>query len=218
MDLCDLLAQHGWLTAEQADRIRRTAATSQVGELLRTGVVSPAAMVDALAQHTGLRTLDAMDLKPSSQVVSLLPWDLAFKTLILPLRTEVAGDGCRLHMAVADPLDQTNLDEVADLTGCRLVLALADAELLKAAIERTYSSVVTRVIARPIDQQPVPSSHQDNSPHHNGPSTVPSHRVVDDVDPAMQIRALVNLLERSGIITSEEYLDELHHLMEQGES
>jgi len=218
MDLCDLLAQHGWLTAKQAGRIRQSAATSQVGELLRIGVVSPAAVVDTLALHTGLRTIDASGLKPSSQVVNLLPWDLAFKALILPLRTEVSGDGCRLHVVVADPLDQTSLDEVADMTGCRLVLYVADAELLKAAIERAYSSVVTRVTVRPTDEQPHVASHHDEAAQDNGPSTVPSHRVLDDVSPTIQIKALVTLLERSHIIDSDEYLNELHRLMEQGES
>lgn len=94
---------------------------------------------------SGLRTLSRTTGSPAVDLASLvLPLelldhvkeDLALRSLVLPLRV----DHGRLFVAVGDPNDTQALDEVAFLSGKRVIAYAADPRALRETIEEAYSA------------------------------------------------------------------------------
>ncbi len=225
MDLCTLLEDHGLLSHAQAEVIRAAASQTSdplVRHLMESRIVPETNLVRALALETGCEVLDPSSAMPGPDIVRLVPWDLASRHMVLPLRIRPDLPGSPLEIVLADPLDQDLIDRIEELVEGPVVVALAKPSLLARAIERAYSGVVTRVVHRGdqgADQPPRKALEHRPSDLHDepsGPITIPSHSLLDEAGLSVKLSALLDVLEEKGIVTREEYMDRIRRLLEEG--
>ncbi len=103
--------------------------------LVRENLVDPAGFAHVAAEEFGLPLIDlnALDIRhaPSDKIKE----DLMRKHLVCPIMLR----GKRLFVAVADPTNQSALDEVAFTTGLNVEAVLAPADAITQAMDRIMS-------------------------------------------------------------------------------
>jgi len=129
------LVEEGLLSEEQATEAQEKA--SELGRtftshLVRENLIDPAGFAHVAADEFGLPLLDlnAVDLRNAPG--ELVREDLMRKHLVLPMLKR----GKRLFVAVADPTNQSGIDEVAFTTGLNVEAVLAAADSIGQAIDR----------------------------------------------------------------------------------
>src|SRR6056297_1316618 len=129
------LVEEGLLSEEQAAEAQEKA--SELGRtftshLVRENLIDPAGFAHVAADEFGLPLLElnAVDLRDAPG--ELVREDLMRKHLVLPLLKR----GKRLFVAVADPTNQSGIDEVAFTTGLNVEAVLAAADSIGQAIDR----------------------------------------------------------------------------------
>jgi len=129
------LVEEGLLSEEQA--IEALAEASELGRtftshLVRENLIDPAGFAHVAADQFGLPLIDlnAVDLKHAPG--ELVKEDLMRKHLILP----VMKRGKRLFVVVADPTNQSGIDEIAFTTGMNVEAVLAASDAITIAIDR----------------------------------------------------------------------------------
>lgn len=88
----------------------------------------------ALAEQAGLEAVDLNQVSPSPGALARVDASMAHAFGVLPIRL----DGERLLVALADPLNTAVLEDLRFSTGLEVVGAIAEAELLKAAVLEAY--------------------------------------------------------------------------------
>jgi len=120
------------LTQQRLDR------TVPLGELLvRNGMVTRADLQTALARKMGYPLVDVLQFPADVDALSRLPYAVAGRCQALPLMMR-AG---RLVVAVEDPSDRTNLDEVEFAAQCKVVPVLVRSGVLMGALDRAYEKL-----------------------------------------------------------------------------
>ncbi len=89
--------------------------------LLEMGLVDEGTLVEAVARQIGVPFIDLAARRPSADIVSLVPGDLARKHCVIP----VALNGSTLMLAMAEPTNIAAVREVAAMTGYEVKPALA---------------------------------------------------------------------------------------------
>ena len=136
--LGELLVEMGILSEEQlAQALQSHAGTDQrLGEWLVAGArVSPADLLRALSRQTGIPCVSLRPGLYEAAAAALLPKDAARRLRVLPM-FKVHDT---LTLATADPLAVPVLDEVKEITGCKLRLVLATPEDISKAQFDAYS-------------------------------------------------------------------------------
>ena len=109
-----------------------------LGELMvRKGMVSRADLQTALARKMGYPLVDVLLFPADAEAVARLPYAVASRVPALPLMLR-AG---RLVVAVEDPSNRGQMDELEFAAQCKVVPVLARAGVLKGAIDRAYEKV-----------------------------------------------------------------------------
>ena len=140
MDLADILIRQGACrpehVAEVCERLGDPVSDRELGAaLVAEGRVGEESLCRALAEQFGLRTAPALDgIAVPHELVMSIPIDFARRRLVLPLEER---DG-RVFVALADPLDDTALDDVAMLLGRAVEGVVAAPSALHQAINRFY--------------------------------------------------------------------------------
>ena len=112
--------------------------TVPLGELLvRTGRVTRADLQTALARKMGYPLVDVLHFPVDSDAVNRLPYAVASRLPALPL---IISAG-RLVVAVEDPSNRSNLDEIEFAAQIKIVPVLVRAGVLIGAIDRAYEKV-----------------------------------------------------------------------------
>ena len=129
------LVQEGLLSEEQATEA--LAKASELGRtftshLVREKLIDPAGFAQVAADEFGLPLLDLNALDLSTAPGEAVREDLMRKHLVLP----VMKRGKRLFVAVADPTNQSALDEVGFTTGLQVEAVLAPVDAIGLAIDR----------------------------------------------------------------------------------
>ncbi|WP_224248106.1 GspE/PulE/PilB domain-containing protein [Hyalangium gracile] len=88
--------------------------------------------VQALAQEHGLRAIRLDAAEPASDVVKLVPMDVARKHGLIP----VGRDGSTLLVAMSRPADTHAIDDVKFLTGYHVEVVLASRQEIERALNR----------------------------------------------------------------------------------
>ncbi len=88
----------------------------------------------ALAEQSGLETVDLASTRPSEDAIELVDASAAHTFGVLPLSIE----GSELVVAIADPLNTAVLEDLAFSTGLELRGVVADGELIKQRILEHY--------------------------------------------------------------------------------
>ena len=106
------------------------------GILVKLGLVTEEQITRALAEGLGSPIVDLEAYAPGSDILRLVPIDLARKHQVVPLeRTDST-----LRLAMADPTDMLALDEIRFVTCLRVEPALAPESAILQAIARWYGS------------------------------------------------------------------------------
>ncbi|MDP3616068.1 MAG: ATPase, T2SS/T4P/T4SS family, partial [Rubrivivax sp.] len=137
----EALTALGYITEAQLEDAlvqQRLDRTVPLGELLvRNGMVTRADLQTALARKMGYPLVDVLHFPADVDALSRLPYAVAGRSQALPLMLR-AG---RLVVAVEDPSDRTNLDEVEFASQCKVVPVLVRSGVLMGAIDRAYEKL-----------------------------------------------------------------------------
>jgi type II secretory ATPase GspE/PulE/Tfp pilus assembly ATPase PilB-like protein len=138
--LIDAGLRVGLLTADSLNELRLQAKRERLRLLemvTRAGRFPAAALYRALADVRGIPFLQPSELKADTHAAGLLSGRILLQRLMLPVQ---GMDGAKL-LAVADPDDLLSLDRVERATDSKYRLALADPEVLRAAIIRVCEDI-----------------------------------------------------------------------------
>ena len=141
----NLLLEDGRLTAEQVAEATKQAAASRctvTAALVRTKVLTAKDFALARAVTSEVPYVDLDHYEIDVQVGSLLPRSIAEKIFALPLFLI----GKAATVAMADPLDLSAVDRLRATLGVDVFPVLAEAEQLRALIDRTYSLMGSRPV------------------------------------------------------------------------
>jgi type II secretory ATPase GspE/PulE/Tfp pilus assembly ATPase PilB-like protein len=120
---------------EQALLQQKSERSIPLGELLvRAGHVSRHDLQHALSRKMGYPVVDPVAFPVEPDAVRVLPFNIARRLQVLPLLLR----GQQLVVAMADPSQRMDVDEVEFATELKVVTALAPADALPAAIAATY--------------------------------------------------------------------------------
>ncbi len=112
--------------------------TVPLGELMvRKGMVSRADLQTALARKMGYPLVDVGQFPADTDALSRLPYAVASRLPALPLMRR-AG---RLVVALEDPSNRSNIDELEFAAQCKVVPVLARSGVLAGAVDREYQKL-----------------------------------------------------------------------------
>ncbi len=116
----------------------------QSGDLLGTalvklGFVEEATLVKLLSEQYGLPVIKLDEHQPASDLINLVPHNLAQKHLLLPLTLE----GATLTLAMGDPSNILALNDIKFITGYDIQVVLAPESELKTHIEKHYEGTIS---------------------------------------------------------------------------
>jgi hypothetical protein len=221
--LADLLVAEGILdqaAIERAERTARRLGVALINGLLEERLIEARELLDLLRDRLKLHEVDLDRVMVEPDAVRALPFAFAEQHTLLPLALERRGGRSLMRVAMADPLDQAAIDEIEFTTGCRVEPALAPATDLAAAVQRHYRAVVTKVMQRVDTPAPQSRSHRPAADAAGAAApatrTEPAHRLEDEAPAELRVRALLNALLRRGVLTEEEYVEELRELLKSG--
>ena len=142
----DLLLGEGLLSEQALERAlaaqARTQSEVRLGSaLLGLGIITEDALANALSRAHGCAAVGAAELDAADPAaVELLSSARAYRLNAMPY----ALDKKTLRVAFADPSNIAALDEVAAVTGCRIVPAVATEVRLMEAHRKHYGRVLSR--------------------------------------------------------------------------
>ena len=134
----EILADMGVLSEEQVSQAVRSQADSEkrLGEwLIANNWISEADLLKALSRQTGIPSVSLRPGLYEPAAAALLPKDVARRLRVLPMFK--VND--TLTLATADPLAIPAIDEVKEITGCKVRLVLASLEEISKAQFDAYS-------------------------------------------------------------------------------
>jgi type IV pilus assembly protein PilB len=109
------------------------------GNLVKTGALTEAALLEFLSRHYGAPACDLKNYEPDTALTRLIPGDVASRFMALP----VARSGRRLVVAMANPTNIFAIDDIKFITGYEVEPNVATEAALKKALDRAYDSAGT---------------------------------------------------------------------------
>lgn len=229
MTLADVLVEAQLISASQLEQVRRAAQRSGstvVATLLEQGLIDEEALLDALCRRLDLGVFDAANAEVDAEAIREIPHDQASRFRLLPLRFERRGEQRYLVVAMADPLDRQAIEEIEFASGCRVEPLIARPSELAEAIRVQYRHVVTKVMprqgAQPRGAAPPERSRRRRQPFggdlaESDLRTKPVRRIQQEASPSHRVDALVALLVHKGLISQEEYEEQLRAIVHPGD-
>jgi len=190
--------------------------------LIRECDVDELALVSAIRKQIRVPLIDPANAKLDPDALRGLSRDTARRLRVLPMSIAVYGSGPKtMRLATADPTDPVTVAEVEHLSGCRVECSLMPLSAIEEMVEKSYRAFVTEVMPRGRKRQNSAGTQGTKASKSFGlsqtdggaPTTIPYHRVSDDADLAVRVRALVDLLLDKHVITEDEYEEQVRLLM-----
>ncbi len=134
--LASILVKGGVLTKEELELAQREQREGEfLGEALaRLNLAGEAAIIKALQSHLGIEYVDLREIILNPTAVKFLPRDLCEKNRMIPVKL----DGRQITIAMADPSDIYKCDNIALMTGLKVVPLVAGSSEILAQLERVY--------------------------------------------------------------------------------
>ena len=133
----ELLVQKNLLSEEQLRRAKEEARTSgtRIGyQITKLGFVEEEKVAEAVSNQYGVPTIELDDFEVDSEVIALIPEEVANKHTILPVNRA----GSTLIVAMSDPSNIFAIDDLKFLTGYNVEVVVAAEEAIRRAIDRYY--------------------------------------------------------------------------------
>jgi hypothetical protein len=141
-----------------------------------------------------------------------IPVEDANRWRLLPVELDRHAGRRILRVAMADPLDRHAIEEIEFSTGCGVEPMIGRPSEIAEAIRSHYRSVVTKIIPREHIATPPPRPARALFGERISESalrTRPVRGARQAATPSHRVDALVALLVRKGLITQEEYEQQL---------
>ena len=116
--------------------------------LVGMGLVSRSDLVSTLSRELGIPPIDVSRYQISAEVIKTLPKKIAKNYRVMP----ISKMGNSLTVAIADPLDVFAVDDIAQLTGCKVSLVIANDKDIDDAIAQYYETGAHDAIEQVIDE------------------------------------------------------------------
>jgi len=204
-ELGELLVEERLLDEQGLEAARRRARRDGVPlavALVEDGKLRESDLLDALERRLKLPRVALSEAFVETDALREVAYDLAAGRWLLPIAVERRGSLRVLRIAMADPLDAEAIEEIESSSGCRVEIALAPPSELRAAVEKHYRGVTTKLIHRGRAR----GAADENV-------TQPHHRLEDEAPIELRLRALIAALAEKGVLTDDEYLEALKRLM-----
>jgi len=107
--------------------------------LTKLGLVSEEELTDFLSRQYGVPSVNLTEFEIESEVVSLVPQDIAIKYTLIPINRA----GSTLVVAMADPSNYQVIDDLKFLTNYNIEVVVASEQTIKEAIDGYYDSGAT---------------------------------------------------------------------------
>ncbi|HEX3552430.1 MAG TPA: type IV-A pilus assembly ATPase PilB [Thermoanaerobaculia bacterium] len=104
--------------------------------LVKLGYLTEKQLVDSLAQHFKVPSVDLNGMEIDEAVIKIIPADIARKYTILP----VSKSGATVTVAMIDPTNVFAMDDVKFMTGYRVEPVVASETAIRVSIDRYYGS------------------------------------------------------------------------------
>ena len=133
----ELLVQKALLSEEQLRRAKEEAESTgtRVGyQMTKLGFIEEAELAEAVSNQYGVPMITLDDFQVDSEVIALVPEDVAQKHTILPVNRA----GSTLIIATSDPSNIFAMDDVKFLTGYNVEVVVAAEESIRRAIDKYY--------------------------------------------------------------------------------
>jgi len=133
----ELLVKSSLLSAEQLKEAEQAASRSgeRLGaQITKLGYLEEAELSDFIAKQYGVPSIDLADFEPDSDVLELIPEEVAMKHTVVPVNRA----GSTLVLATADPSNIVAIDDIKFLTGYNVDVVVASEDSIKSAIDRWY--------------------------------------------------------------------------------
>src|SRR5436305_14500859 len=104
--------------------------------LVKLGYLTEKQLVDSLAQHFKVPSVDLSGMEIDDAVIKIIPADIARKYTILP----VSKAGATVTVAMIDPTNVFAMDDVKFMTGYRVEPVVASETAIRVSIDRYYGS------------------------------------------------------------------------------
>jgi hypothetical protein len=237
-NLADIVVAEGLVDEQRvssAEKYARRSGEPLIVALVELERVGEIALVAALGRHLRLPLVELSVEQAEPDALREVPHELARRRRLLPLALEQKNEGPRiLRLAMADPTDRDAIAEVEISTGCQVVPLLATLSSVDEAIGRAYRGIVTAIMRRGDEEEtterspgtarrvpfggnlavatPALPELRAGTPQ-TGPTTEPFHHLEDEAPMELRHRALLELLQSKGLITLDEYWDEIRRLL-----
>ncbi|MEK7387200.1 MAG: ATPase, T2SS/T4P/T4SS family [candidate division NC10 bacterium] len=152
----DLILADGLVTQEQFDQAlaEQKKTNEKLGEILvRLGLITEEQLVHFLSRQYGIPEVTFPE-KIAAEIIKLIPARIARKYGVVPIGRTIGS----VTLAVADPTNLSALDDVAFMTGLKVVPAIAAPSVIRHAIGSYYeaapatmSDVLSEMEAEAID-------------------------------------------------------------------
>jgi type IV pilus assembly protein PilB len=144
-DFADILLKKGILEAEQVAEARtlqqQTGAKLQ-DALVKLGYISQDEIMSAIAEHSGLKSINLTDLTIPPAIIELVPESVARENVVIPLAQE---EGV-LQVVMSDPSDYETVTKLQFILNKEIQPVLAPKEQIIAAINRHYGQTETESV------------------------------------------------------------------------
>lgn len=137
--LGDLLVEVGVITPLELDEgMQRQRLTGDfLGRVLvKMGLCTEQDILEALGVQQGMERVSLGSMKIKDEVLKKLPADVAKFYNVVPIRAKEDGT---IVVALADPLNLTVMDDLAQIMGCPIEGAVSNPEEVQASIKTNYS-------------------------------------------------------------------------------
>ncbi len=146
----EILLERGAITPEQLEAGLKTQRQTQqrLGTtLVAQGAITEPMMVQALSEALEIPVVNLATTAVDWAAVHLVRARFCEKHEVFPLALESVEGKKRLVVAMADPLNQSALEEIEFTTGLKVSLRVASLSMVRAAIQRYYHKVTPAAAA-----------------------------------------------------------------------
>ena len=137
----DLILADGLVTQEQFDQAlaEQKKTNEKLGEILvRLGLITEEQLVHFLSRQYGIPEVTFPE-KIAAEIIKLIPARIARKYGVVPIGRTIGS----VTLAVADPTNLSALDDVAFMTGLKVVPAIAAPSVIRHALGSYYEAAPT---------------------------------------------------------------------------
>jgi type IV pilus assembly protein PilB len=144
-DFTDILVKKGVLSEDQiaeAKALQQQTGAKMQDALVKLGYVSLEEIMAAIAEHSGLKSVNLTDMTIPPSIIEMVPESVARENVVIPL----AEDNGMLQIVMSDPSDYETVTKLQFILNKEIQPVLAPKEQIVEAINRHYGQTETESV------------------------------------------------------------------------